>query len=126
MATDDGGLLARLRAAAALRGNQSDLVKWYLTHFDEFAAIVASVRRPGWAAIATELNAEGLTRRDGAPITAEYARHAWFRARRARTAVALTAPEKTRPVSPTPAAPASDEDEDFVKPFTIRTNKGES
>lgn len=54
--------------------------------------------RPSWPTIAAELTAEGLSTSDGKPITAEYARQAWWRAQKAYQA-------KRPPREPPPVAP---------------------
>ena len=139
-------LLTRLRVAATIHRNQSDLLQWYLTHYNDFAAVVATVRRPGWSAIATELNREGMTKPDGTPVTGDYAKHAWFRARRLRSSTAKEtgsdalpspSPETEEPTQltfsqasaskPAPTVTSDDDDEIALTPFTIRSRKpGES
>lgn len=103
-------IFSRLVAGARTRDNQSDVFRWFIQHHDEFAEVLAGVSRPGWKAIAAELQTEGLTGKDGASITATYARQAWWRADRAYTKsrppkpAAILAPEP-KPASSTPSQP---------------------
>lgn len=76
-------LFERLKARAGERANWSTLLRWYLANFDAFAATLAEVDgRPSWDAIADELTATGLTARGRRPITGNYARIVWWKARR--------------------------------------------
>lgn len=103
-------IFSRLVAGARTRDNQSDVFRWFIQHHDEFAEVLAGVLRPGWKAIAAELQAEGLTGKDGASITATYARQAWWRADRAYMKsrppklATVTAPEP-KPAPPAPSQP---------------------
>lgn len=75
-------IFVRLATEARLKGNQSPLYRWFLQNHDQFAAVLAKISRPGWQSIADELSAEGLAMKDGAPLTASYARLTWWRAHR--------------------------------------------
>ncbi len=126
MTTDkpsENGLLARLRVSAAIKANQSDLLRWYLANYDEFGAILATVRRPGWDSIAVELNTEGLTKPNAAPITGAYARQTWWKARRARKGKPppQTPVESTGAKSPEPPTNAASDPEN---PYGFRTMGG--
>jgi len=73
-------IFARLATKGRLKDNQSALYQWFLKHHDQFAAVLVKIARPGWQSIADELSIEGLTMKDGRPITAAYARVTWWRA----------------------------------------------
>lgn len=75
--------LARIRSSAAIKRNQSSLYQWYVRHYDEFAAIVAGVSRPGWDVIASELMTENLSGLVNAKDPAAYARQTWWKVRKA-------------------------------------------
>lgn len=86
-------LLERLRARVAERANWSPLLRWYLGHYEAFAATLAEAGgRPSWDAIADELNASGLSAR-GRPISAAYARIVWWKARQIQARRQATTPE---------------------------------
>ena len=142
-AEQPGHIFERLKARASERPNWSTLLRWYLAHFDAFAAAIAEADgRPSWDAIADELTATGLTARGRRPITGNYARIVWWKARQihARREATATAggrsgaargatppsrverepqpkpPQETRTV-PAPPAPASADDDDFPLVF---------
>lgn len=75
-------IFARLRQGAQAPSRGS-LYRWFLANHDPFAKMVGDVARPGWEAITAELTAEGLTMRNGQPLTVDYARQAWWKARKA-------------------------------------------
>jgi len=92
-------IFARLATKGRLKDNQSALYQWFLKHHDQFAAVLAKIARPGWQSIADELSAEGLTMKNGMPITAAYARVTWWRAHKAYEAKRLV----RAPRAPVPA-----------------------
>ena len=87
-------IFARLKESVGPQGNQSALFRWFLLNHDKFAKVRAMGTRPGWPTIAAELTAEGLSTNDGGPITADYARQAWWRAQKAHKAKAGTVPAR--------------------------------
>ena len=113
-------IMERLRKAVPLRKNQSALYHWFLQHYDTFAAIAEGNSRPSWSNIAEEFNAEGFRKPDGSEITPAYASAVWWKVCRARRGrqpprtpdVAPSVSISHKPVPPTPAAPA--EDDEFV------------
>ena len=80
-------IFARLATEGRLKNNQSALYQWFIKHHNQFAAVLVKIGRPGWQSIADELSAEGLTMKDGKPITAAYARVTWWRAHKAYDAI---------------------------------------
>lgn len=76
-------IFQRLVSGGRVQGNHSDLVRWMILNHDKFAEVLAPIARPGWNSIADELTKEGLTRKDGLPLTSEYVRVSWWKARRA-------------------------------------------
>ena len=65
--------------AALLRGREKSLARWFVTHHADFAGALALVSRPSWSALTEELQREGLTKHNGQPITASYARKMWWK-----------------------------------------------
>lgn len=92
----------RLKVAARSEANRASLFRWFLAHHDAFAAVLADVARPSWDAITEELTAEGLTKRNGLPITPAYARQAWWRADRAYAARKPADAKRRQPTAPPP------------------------
>ena len=97
-------IFQRLVSGGRVQGNHSDLVRWMILNHDKFAEVLALIARPGWNSIADELTKEGLTRKDGQPLTSEYVRVSWWKARRAFGQHAK-APGTVQTPKPSPAAP---------------------
>lgn len=87
------GVIARLKASSGLEGSRPSLYRWFLRHHDEFAAILERIDRPSWDVIAAELRAEGLTKKNGGPLTTAYCRQAWWKAAEAHKAKAKDKPQ---------------------------------
>lgn len=104
--------LDRLKAAVPLKSNQSALYQWFLRNHADVAALLAAPTRPGWQEFTVELQAAGLTKANGKPLTASYVRQAWWNTRKAHARVDATStptPAGSAQVAPapTPADPAA-------------------
>ncbi len=75
--------LSKIKATIRIRTNHSALTRWYMLNFDGFARILEGVSSPGWDAIAAVLSEDGITKGDGSPVTAPYARQTWWAVRKA-------------------------------------------
>ena len=106
-------IFTRLKTAQDASGQRGFLFRWFITHHDDLAALLRSPSRPGWEAIAGELNREGLTMKNGSPITADYARRTWWKAAKAysaHTTPAVDMPIQAQNVSKAPAPQADSSD----------------
>lgn len=78
--------LARLeKVLASSPRARSPLFRWLMDHFDEVSRLVRRYGR-NWAAMAAGLNEMGITRRNGAPVSADSLRKTWSEVHRLETA----------------------------------------
>lgn len=78
--------LSRLEAALASSPRaRSPLFRWLMDHFDEVSRLVRRYGR-NWTAMAAGLNEMGVTRRNGAPVSADSLRKTWSEVHRLETA----------------------------------------
>ena len=78
--------IARLeRALASSPRARSPLFRWLMDHFDEVSRLVRRYGR-NWTAMAAGLNEMGVTRRNGAPVSADSLRKTWSEVHRLETA----------------------------------------
>jgi hypothetical protein len=78
--------LARLeRRLAASPRARSPLFRWLLDHYDEVSRLVRRYGR-NWTAMAAGLNDLGVTRRNGAAVSADSLRKTWSEVHRLETA----------------------------------------
>src|SRR5579859_6355897 len=78
--------LARLeKVLAASPRARSPLFRWLMDHFDEVTRLVRRYGR-NWKAMAAGLNEMGVTRRNGATVTADSLRKTWSEVDRLETA----------------------------------------
>ena len=64
---------------------RSPLFRWLMDHFDEVSRLVRRYGR-NWTAMAAGLNEMGVTRRNGAPVSADSLRKTWCEVVRVETA----------------------------------------
>ncbi len=78
--------LARLeKVLASSPRARSPLFRWLTDHFDEVSRLVRRYGR-NWTAMAAGLNEMGVTRRNGAPVSADSLRKTWSEVHRLETA----------------------------------------
>ena len=78
--------LARLeKVLASSPRARSPLFRWLMDHFDEVSRLVRRYGR-NWTAMAAGLNEMGVTRRNGAPVSADSLRKTWSEVNRLETA----------------------------------------
>jgi hypothetical protein len=78
--------LARLeKVLASSPRARSPLFRWLTDHFDEVSRLVRRYGR-NWTAMAAGLNEMGVTRRNGAPVSADSLRKTWSEVYRLETA----------------------------------------
>ena len=78
--------LSKLESALALSPRaRSPLFRWLIDHFDEVSRLVRRYGR-NWTAMAAGLNEMGVTRRNGAPVSADSLRKTWSEVYRVETA----------------------------------------
>jgi hypothetical protein len=78
--------LSRLERVLALSPRaRSPLFRWLMDHFDEVSRLVHRYGR-NWTAMAAGLNELGVTRRNGAPVSADSLRKTWSEVHRVETA----------------------------------------
>jgi hypothetical protein len=80
---DDLGRLEKVLASSPRA--RSPLFRWLMDHFDEVSRLVRRYGR-NWTAMAAGLNEMGVTRRNGAPVSADSLRKTWSEVYRLETA----------------------------------------
>jgi hypothetical protein len=73
--------LDRIAEIVRTGAGRSPLYRWLRARHDAFAELLAE-GRPDWRALAAEFAQMGLLGGDGQTVTAESARHTWWRVRR--------------------------------------------
>ena len=82
----EGDDLSKLESVLASSPRaRSPLFRWLLDHFDEVSRLVRRYGR-NWTAMAAGLNELGVTRRGGAPVSADSLRKTWSEVCRLETA----------------------------------------
>jgi hypothetical protein len=110
----EGDDLSKLESVLASSPRaRSPLFRWLIDHFDEVSRLVRRYGR-NWTAMAAGLNELGVTRRNGAPVSADSLRKTWSEVyrleiarRKEEAAVAARRRSVERAESNGPAAAAS-------------------
>lgn len=91
----------------------SPLLTWMRQHRAEFAALLATTRRPNWLVIAGTFAAQGLRDANGNPPTAKVAQNTWWKVKREaeQQHLGTEPPPQNRRAEPSPRRPAPPREE---------------
>lgn len=127
MSKRESKALDRLKAGANASERAISAFHWFLQNHHEFAEVLKTIPRPSWNVITSELQADGITKKGGGPLTSGYVRQAWWKAEqvlaeiKAKSEVERPQPRPKRPrvvqpAQPEPADPYQDDEPDRRQP----------